>query len=388
MISRFFFKNNLNFISIKKKNNIISKYYNSSNILNYSLGRACLYHILKTEIKNHKNEIITTPLTLPSIINIIKLTKAKIKFVDINLHTGLPIVSDLKKKINSKTSLILITHLYSDKKTLMKISSLKKRNSNFKIIEDVAINFGLKKSNKKITNLNADYSFFSFNFMKNFHSIVGGALLIKDRKFLNILKKEQSEFKNFSNFLLFKLFFKYLIINFITQKILFSFIFFYFFKYIELKNIQFLKKKIYPGYFNELNSKKLLYYKKNNLGQIFFPTKILEIKNDIKERLNKSEFFYKNLKSNKNLIVFNPKEVDSINLEYLVIIKKNFKNLYNYLLNKKIYLRKHWYKNNNSKFKNSEFVANNALLLPTHNKIKESEINHICETINNFYETL
>jgi len=270
----------------------------------------------------------------------------------------------------------------------MKISSLKKRNSNFKIIEDVAINFGLKKSNKKITNLNADYSFFSFNFMKNFHSIVGGALLIKDRKFLNILKKEQSEFKNFSNFLLFKLFFKYLIINLITQKILFSFIFFYFFKYIELKNIQFLKKKIYPGYFNELNSKKLLYYKKNNLGQIFFPTKILEIKNDIKERLNKSEFFYKNLKSNKNLIVFNPKEVDSINLEYLVIIKKNFKNLYNYLLNKKIYLRKHWYKNNNSKFKNSEFVANNALLLPTHNKIKESEINHICETINNFYEAL
>ena len=304
------------------------------------------------------------------------------------MYTGLPIVSDLKRKINSKTSLILITHLYSDKKTLMKISSLKKRNSNFKIIEDVAINFGLKKSNKKITNLNADYSFFSFNFMKNFHSIVGGTLLVKNRKSLNRLRKEQSKFKNFNNFLLFKLFFKYLIINLITQKRLFSFLFFYFFKYIEFKNIKFFKKIIYPGYFNKVNSKEVLYYKKNNLGQIFLPTKIPEIKNDIKERVKKSEFFYKNLKLNKNLIVFNPKEVDSINLEYLVIIKKDFKNLYYHLLNKKIYLRKHWYKNNNSKFKNSEFVANNALLLPTHNKIKKSEINYICKTINNFYEAL
>ena len=127
MISRFFFKNNFNFVSIKKKNNIISRYYSSSNFINYSLGRACLYHVLKKEIKKHKSEIIITPLTLPSIINIIKLTNAKIKFVDINLYTGLPIISDLKKKINPKTSLILVTHLYSDKKTLMKISSLKKK---------------------------------------------------------------------------------------------------------------------------------------------------------------------------------------------------------------------------------------------------------------------
>ncbi len=388
MISRFFFKNNFNFVSIKNKNNIISRYYSSSNFINYSLGRACLYHVLKKEIKKHKSEIITTPLTLPSIINIIKLTNAKVKFVDINLHTGLPIVSDLKKKINPKTSLILVTHLYSDKKTLMKISSLKKKNSNFKIIEDVAINFGIKKSNKKITNLNADYSFFSFNFMKNFHTIVGGSLLVQNKKCLNYLRKEQNKFKDFNNFLLFKLFFKYLIVNIISQKSLFSFLFFYIFKYVEFKNIKFLKKIIYPGYFNEKNSREVLYYKKNNLGQIFFPTKILEIKNDIKERVNKSEFFYKNLKLNKNLIVFDPKKVDSINLEYLVIIKRDFKNLYNYLLNKKIYLRKHWYKNNNSKFKNSEFVAKNALLLPTHNKIKKSEIDHICRTINNFYEAL
>ena len=87
----------------------------------------------------------------------------------------------------------------------------------------------------------------------------------------------------------------------------------------------FLKKIIYPGYFNEKNSREVLYYKKNNLGQIFFPTKILEIKNDIKERVIKSEFFYKNLKLNKNLIVFDPKKVDSINLEYLVIVKRDFK---------------------------------------------------------------
>ena len=167
MINRFFLKFKINNIFQKKNiKKTISNYYSSSNFLYYSYGRSCLYHVLKKEITKEKNVIITSPLTLPAIIDTIKLAGAKIKFVDIDIETGLPNLEKLRNKITNRTNSILITHLYSNKKKLKEISKLKNRYKKINIIEDLAINFGIKASGKRFTTLNADYSFFSFNFMK------------------------------------------------------------------------------------------------------------------------------------------------------------------------------------------------------------------------------
>ena len=73
MINRFFLKFKINIFN--QKNNlekINSNYYKKKNFLYYSYGRSCLYHVLKKEITAEKDEVITTPLTLPAIINTIK----------------------------------------------------------------------------------------------------------------------------------------------------------------------------------------------------------------------------------------------------------------------------------------------------------------------------
>ena len=133
MINRFyvnikiysFFKNLLN----NKFNfyNLIYRYYKKKNFLYFSKGRIALYNILNNEISNKKKEVIISPFTLPVIINIIKFAGGKPVFVDLDLFSGLPKISELKKKISDKTSLIIITHLYSQKKNLKQFNNLKKK---------------------------------------------------------------------------------------------------------------------------------------------------------------------------------------------------------------------------------------------------------------------
>jgi len=389
MINRFFLKFKINIFN--QKNNlekIISNYYKKKNFLYYSYGRSCLYHVLKKEITTEKDEVITTPLTLPAIINTIKYAGAKIVYVDIDIKTGLPNLQKLKNKINSKTNSILITHLYSNKKKLKEISNLKKNHKQINIIEDLAINFGLKNSNNKFTNLGADYSFFSFNFMKNFHTIVGGALHVKNEKNLKHLKIKQLNLIDFNKITIIKTALKYIIIKIISDKYLFRLFFYFLIKKIEYKNIKFFKKFIYPGFFGGELDKKAFNYRINKFGKIFFPTKTSEISEDIDLRKKKSLLYFKNLKQNKKIILFDPNNIESINLEYLLIIKKDFKKLYKFLLNKKIYLRQHWYKNNYEKMTNSNFLSKNCLLLPTHENITEANVVYISKVINKFYETL
>jgi dTDP-4-amino-4,6-dideoxygalactose transaminase len=389
MINRFFIKFKINFF-FKDKNikKVVSNYYKSKNFIYYSYGRACLYHILKKELTKEKNEVITSPLTLPAIIETIKLAGAKIKYVDIDINTGLPNFAKLKSKINSKTSSVLITHLYSDKRKLKQISNLKEQYKKITIIEDLAINFGIKNSQKKFTNLNADYSFFSFNFMKNFHTILGGALYVKSKKKLKDLRLKQSNFTSFDKIIIIKTLLKCSIIKIFSNKYFFHAFLFYIIKSIEINNVKFFKKFIYPGFYPGILNKKTFYFRINNLGKIFFPSSTNEISIDLNKRKVKSLLYYKNLHQNNNLILFNPKNIESINLEYLLIVKKDFKKLYKFLLNKNIYLRQHWYKNNSKKMKNSNFLSHNSLLLPTHQNISETNVIYITKTINKFYETL
>ena len=153
-------------------------------------------------------------------------------------------------------------------------------------------------------------------------------------------------------------------------------------------NQPFIFKFIYPGFFGGELDKKAFNYRINKFGKIFFPTKTSEISEDIDLRKKKSLLYFKNLKQNKKIILFDPNNIESINLEYLLIIKKDFKKLYKFLLNKKIYLRQHWYKNNYEKMTNSNFLSKNCLLLPTHENITEANVVYISKVINKFYETL
>jgi dTDP-4-amino-4,6-dideoxygalactose transaminase len=113
----------------------LSFFLKTNNILLTSQGRVALYLIAKLLVSKNKKIFITTPYTLTEALNSIKYAGGLIKFVDINIETGLPDISQLKKEIKIygiENSSILITHLYSSKKdilnfliTLKKLQKLK-----------------------------------------------------------------------------------------------------------------------------------------------------------------------------------------------------------------------------------------------------------------------
>ena len=211
---------------------IISSYYNKNQFIFFSKGRIALYNILKNELKSYKNEVLISPYTLPVIIDIIYQAGGNPVFIDMDISTGLPKIKDLKKKISPKTSLILITHLFSKKKELKEISNLKKTKK-IKIVEDLAINFGLRNKNK-FTSLNSDYSFFSFNYMKNFSTVNGGMAYVKNKKDFKKLIDKTVKLDRSSNLDLFLNLSKILFLKYLFNKYFFNF--FTFFIFSEIVN--------------------------------------------------------------------------------------------------------------------------------------------------------
>ena len=115
-------------------------------------------------------------------------------------------------------------------------------------------------------------------------------------------------------------------------------------------------------------------------------------------RTNKSQFYYDRLKDLKYLNFpqtdFN---INNIFLDFPIICEKknDKKGLFEYLLKKRLDVKGYYYKNcaeekiyhyANSKCENSSNIADNILMLPVHQDIKEHHQNQIIKEIKNFFE--
>ena len=164
----------------KKKNfsDILKKYLKVKNIHLTSQGRVSLYDIIKIIIKKNKKKIFfISPFTIPEVIYAIKYAGGDVKYIDINLETGLIDETILEKEINNESAGIIITHLYSNSENIKKFIS--KFEGKIPIIEDAAINFGASVENKFLGTL-TDYGFYSFHLVKNLNTLNGGAIYIKN----------------------------------------------------------------------------------------------------------------------------------------------------------------------------------------------------------------
>lgn len=121
------------------------------------------------------DEVIISPTTFPSTVNMIENTGAKPVFVDIDPMTGLIDCQKIIKAINKKTKAILAIHLYGqscDMSTLNKIA----KEHNLLIIEDAAEAFGAEYKGIKIGK-NSYLAAFSFAVNKIITTAEGGMLV-------------------------------------------------------------------------------------------------------------------------------------------------------------------------------------------------------------------
>ena len=164
----------------------IKKFLNTKKILLTSQGRVAAYNIFKIILSDKKrNNSMSLYFNRSNKCDYICWGKPI--YVEINLKTGLPLEYDLNRKINKKTAGLILTHLYSNRKDILKFH--KRYNKKIKIIEDVAINLGAKINHSKFLGTIFDYGFYSFGVMKNLCTFHGGAIYCKNKlKFSEIEK--------------------------------------------------------------------------------------------------------------------------------------------------------------------------------------------------------
>ncbi|MBD1146300.1 DegT/DnrJ/EryC1/StrS family aminotransferase [Pelagibacterales bacterium SAG-MED28] len=376
------FHNKKNFLSYLKT------FLNVENLSLTSYGRVALFQIVKIIIsESNKKTFFIAPYTIPAVIHAILYAGGKVSYIDIDQETGLIDEEKLEKKINVDTAGVIITHLYSNKKDLTNF--INKFDKKLYIIEDAAINFGAQIDNKFLGTI-GDFGFFSFAMVKNLNTFTGGAIYIKDT---NIFKKyiSQKTLKPFPagktlNLLITAIFIKLFFNNFSYQ---FTH---YFLRFVYLKNIKFILKKIYPILFHNYEKKIPSYYNQdfnwtmNDVG-------IYNLKNinkKIDDRIDKANL-YKKFLSDEVIIKTKCLNKENALLEFPIILKNlNNKDVHDKMMSEGYDIRHTWYINNikndanfrKDNFKNTFSLEEKILCLPLHENISSKDIEKISSLIN------
>ena len=144
-------------------------------ISNGTLALQIAYKLLEL-----KGEIITTPFTFVATTSSLVWEGLIPVFADIDSNTYNISPSDIEKKITSKSTAILPVHVFGNPCEIEKIEEISKQN-NLKVIYDAAHAFGVNYKGKSIAQY-GDLSVFSFHSTKIFHTIEGGAIIVRTKE--------------------------------------------------------------------------------------------------------------------------------------------------------------------------------------------------------------
>ncbi len=137
------------------------------------------------------SEVITTPFTFASTTHAITLSGLKPVFCDIKESDLTIDENKIEELITDKTVAILPVHVYGHPCNVEAIESIAKKHGLI-VLYDAAQAFAVKVNGKSIANY-GDISMFSFHATKLFHSIEGGALAYNKSEYAEIL----NAYKNF-----------------------------------------------------------------------------------------------------------------------------------------------------------------------------------------------
>ena len=380
----------------------LKKYYTNSQFYFFDYGRTALYEILsQIKLKTNKRTVIVNSFTLFEVINIIIYSGFKPFFIDTennSFHTDIKL-QKMENKLDD-VACIIISHLNGANKNIVtikrEIDDYEKKNKKIYLIEDCAVSFGAILENKFVGSF-GDFSFLSFNIMKNITSYTGGAMIINNDDFKN--KNLHNSYLKLSKLSLLKKNLYILIIQLLNSRIFFPF-FFIFINFAEKHNLKFFLRKYRSDY--EIKIAKSMPKKYLYLLHIFQKNILIDqFKNLFQkqiQRIDKSKKYYSNLKNLDDLVFpqteFNEK---NIFLEFPIVCKNKTQkeNLVSYLKKNKLDIKNYYYKNcsNESIYSdhkitciNSQRLSENILMLPVHEKINNSDQVKIINKIINFFK--
>ncbi len=125
-----------------------------------------------------EGEVITSPFSYVATLSAILWQKCTPVFVDINSDDFTIDADKIEAAITEKTKAILAVHVFGYACNVEKIEEIANK-YNLKVIYDAAHAFGVRYKNKSLLDY-GDISTLSFHSTKLFHTVEGGACVIKD----------------------------------------------------------------------------------------------------------------------------------------------------------------------------------------------------------------
>lgn len=170
--------------TIKTFENKFSNYMKSPYCISTGNGTDSLEIALESLNLKPNSEIIVPANTWISTAEIVVRQNFKLVLCDIDYEDFGLSLADLKKRINKKTSAIIVVHLFGKMAKIKSIMNLVK-NKNIKIIEDCAQAHGTKVENKYAGTF-GDISAFSFYPTKNLGAYGDAGCILTKNKNLNL----------------------------------------------------------------------------------------------------------------------------------------------------------------------------------------------------------
>ncbi len=334
--------------NIKKFEQNLSKFVNRKFGCAVSNGTAALEIAVKSLDLKKNDEIIIPSFTIISTANSIIKNNLKPVLVDSDLSTWNIKISDIEKKITKQTKALMIPHIYGFPCDMDKILKICRKHKIY-LIEDAAEMIGQKYKNLPCGSF-GDISTFSFYANKHITTGEGGMIFTNKSK----LHK----------------------------------------KFIAYRNLNFGTKNRFDH--DEVSWN----YRFTNMQAALGLNQLKRINKIVKRKREIGNFYYENLKNNKNILI-QPKEVNfakNIYWVFGIILKKNSKNsrstIQKKLLKKGIETRRFfWPMHRQTIFKkmkifqkgnypNSEFMSENGFYIPSGINLNKDELKYITKTIN------
>lgn len=167
----------------------LKTYLDVANLQLFANGHCALECLLQAF--HLKGEVITTPYTFASTIHAIVRCGLKPVFCDIRQDDFTMDVSKIESLITENTSAILPVHVYGMACDVEGIQQIADRYG-LKVIYDAAHAFGVRIGNRGIASF-GDASMFSFHATKIYHTVEGGAAVLREEG----LSKKLAAIKNF-----------------------------------------------------------------------------------------------------------------------------------------------------------------------------------------------
>lgn len=170
---------------VRELENRLSSYLEVPYLILVSNGTLALQ--LAYKLLDLKGEVLTTPFSFVATTSSLVWGGLKPVYVDIDPATLNMDCSEIEQKITNNTSCILPVHVFGNPCDVEEINTIAERNG-LKVIYDAAHAFGTKYKNKSILDY-GDVSILSFHATKVFHTIEGGAIIVKTEELYRKAKR-------------------------------------------------------------------------------------------------------------------------------------------------------------------------------------------------------